>query len=73
MGSTMDSSEGELPLPTGFLSIEQIKNLPDSQIKNGAMQNVIGFVKDFRSPFRSKGPGTSSLEDSNPKLMNLIC
>jgi len=63
MGSIMDSADEELPLPAGFSSIEQIKNFPSNLVQAGQMVQVIGFVKDFRSPMKTNGPGTPSPED----------
>jgi protection-of-telomeres protein 1 len=58
MDSTPDPFQGEVPLPTGFSTIEKIQHLPSNLIKAGTMINVIGFVKDFQAPLRTKGTGT---------------
>jgi hypothetical protein len=59
MDSTPDPSQRELPLPTGFSTIEQIRNLPSNLIKAGTMVNTIGLIKDFQPPVRTKGTGMS--------------
>lgn len=44
-------------LPPGFLSIENILNLPSDKVRTGAMVSVIGFVKDFQPPIPTRGTG----------------
>jgi protection-of-telomeres protein 1 len=45
------------PTPLGFQTIEQIQNMPSDLIKAKSKVNVIGFVKDYRPPVQSRGPG----------------
>ncbi|KAH7418995.1 hypothetical protein BKA64DRAFT_649839 [Cadophora sp. MPI-SDFR-AT-0126] len=52
--STQDSSPAE-PLPSGFTTIADIKNLPNEQLVAKVAVNVIGFVKDFMPPTRTRG------------------
>ncbi|POS87562.1 hypothetical protein EPUL_000914 [Erysiphe pulchra] len=40
--------------PDGYSSVQQIWNLPE-HLKNGHQCSVIGFIKDFRPPFRTQG------------------
>lgn len=53
MNSGMNS-----PLPEGFMSIEDIQSLPNQQIRDGRLVNLIGFVKDYQPPIQTRGSGT---------------
>jgi protection-of-telomeres protein 1 len=44
-------------LPPGFRTIEDIQGLPSDKIRAGEMVSVIGFIKDYQPPIRTKGPG----------------
>jgi hypothetical protein len=54
--STPNSSPS-VPVPPGFLTIEQIQQLPSQALKDKQKVNVIGFLKDFQPPIRSQGTG----------------
>lgn len=46
-------------LPDGFVSIQQILELPNDKIRQNCQVNVIGLVTDFQAPIQSKGSGRS--------------
>ncbi|EKD19970.1 uncharacterized protein L3040_002351 [Drepanopeziza brunnea f. sp. 'multigermtubi'] len=51
MNIPVNSSQLDLPLPPGFLTIEDIRNLPNDKIAAMTMiKSVFGFVKDFQPP-----------------------
>lgn len=64
----MDSSQGSLPVasqempPPGFVTIDQVRNLPNEKIAYGSnkkvpLVNVIGLLRDFQPPRRTGGTG----------------
>ena len=57
MSGTPSSSSSSVPEPLpGFLSTQQIKDLPSPHLKAGTrFVNIVGFVADFRAPFKTKG------------------
>lgn len=57
MANTPDASA--LPLPPGFHTIEEIKNMPSERVRAENFFNVIGFVKDFQAPMKCQ-KGTSA-------------
>lgn len=58
MSSPIDPPLDEPPLPPGFLSIQDIRNLPNEKIAAKIMiKNIVGFVKDFRPPIPTRGTG----------------
>jgi protection-of-telomeres protein 1 len=57
MDITPNSSLGEIPLPDGFSTIEQIANIPNDRLRMKPKVNVIGFIKDFQAPMRTRGTG----------------
>ncbi|RDL39800.1 uncharacterized protein BP5553_04140 [Venustampulla echinocandica] len=52
---TSGQSELPLPLPPGFKSIREIKDMPNDQVKKGTFVGVIGFLKDYQSPIQTRG------------------
>lgn len=44
-----------MPLPPGFKTIEEIKNLPSDIIKAGLLVDVTGFIKDYQPPIETRG------------------
>ena len=59
----MDLTE-DTPLPVGFLTIEQIRNLSNDEIKSGSLVSVIGIVKDYQAPMQTAGTGKSNTTTS---------
>jgi hypothetical protein len=57
MDSAQQSSQLVRPLPSGFSSIQQVRNLPNEVIIAGSLVNVIGFVKDQQEPKQTRGTG----------------
>ncbi|KAE9373779.1 hypothetical protein N431DRAFT_374413 [Stipitochalara longipes BDJ] len=55
MATSPASSQEEIPLPTGFSSIEQIRDYSPARLQPKPMVNVIGFVKDVQPPIRTTG------------------
>jgi hypothetical protein len=55
--SSSSSSSVTVPVPLpGFLSIEEIRKLSTEHFRSGTpLVSVIGFVKDFRVPYQTKG------------------
>ncbi|TVY14105.1 Protection of telomeres protein 1 [Lachnellula arida] len=57
----MDSTQGsspassEPPLPPGFKTIEEIQSLSSDEIRARVQVSVIGFLQDFREPFKTGG------------------
>lgn len=43
--------------PDGFSTIWQIQNLPDQDLRSMKVVHVIGVLKDFQTPMRTKGTG----------------
>lgn len=54
---TSGQSEVPVPLPPGFRSIRQIKDMPNDQVQKGTFVSVIGFLKDYQSPVETRGTG----------------
>ena len=57
-----EPSKGTLPssittLPEGFMSIQQIQELPNEKIQRNTIVNVIGLATDFQAPIQSRGSG----------------
>lgn len=53
-------SQGTAPLmkpPEPFETIAALLEMPDSRLLQQPLVNVIGFVKDFRAPMKTKGGG----------------
>ncbi|KAG9243189.1 hypothetical protein BJ878DRAFT_424199 [Calycina marina] len=46
-------------LPSGYMTIKEIRSIPDAKIKQMVSINVIGLVTDFQTPVKTKGPGKS--------------
>ncbi|TVY55720.1 Protection of telomeres protein [Lachnellula suecica] len=59
MDSTQDSTpaSSEPPLPTGFSTIQQIRDLPEKSKQSNAntFVSVIGFAEDYREPMNTNG------------------
>ncbi|PQE21190.1 telomere-binding alpha subunit central domain-containing protein [Rutstroemia sp. NJR-2017a BVV2] len=53
--NTSSPPGAEVPLPSGFESIEQIKNMPSPRLVTKPFVNVIGFVHDFQPPIKTRG------------------
>ncbi|APA11252.1 hypothetical protein sscle_07g060220 [Sclerotinia sclerotiorum 1980 UF-70] len=51
--------KSEMAIPSGFHTVEQIKNLdilPGGTVKKQFV-NVIGFVMDYQPPIKTRGTG----------------
>ena len=57
MANAPTSSQDEVPLPNGFLSIEQIREIDPFRLKAMPKVSVIGFVKDVQPPIKTAGTG----------------
>ncbi|PMD41228.1 hypothetical protein L207DRAFT_511146 [Hyaloscypha variabilis F] len=55
MANAPTSSQDEVPLPNGFLSIEQIRDIDPFRLKAMPKVSVIGFVKDVQPPIKTAG------------------
>jgi hypothetical protein len=40
------------------MSVEQVQNLSTEALRQNQKVNIVGFVKDFQPPVKTKGPGT---------------
>lgn len=59
--STPDSFPAQ-PLPSGFTTIADIRNLPNEQLMAKVPVNVVGFVKDFMPPTQTRGTSMSDIQ-----------
>lgn len=58
MDGTQNASQDEAPIPLNFKTIDQIQNkLSNEEIKKGVLVNVVGFIKDFQLPTKTRGTG----------------
>ena len=63
--SDIQLSQGQSPsqvatIPEGFISIQQIRDLPNEKILQKCLVNVIGLVTDFQAPMPTNGSGKIS-------------
>lgn len=70
-------SQAAEPLPTGFKTIAEIRELSNEQLKARVLVNVFGFVKDFMPPKETKGTGilyvSCSLGITTVTFANMRC
>lgn len=60
MISTQDSGDifsSELPLPPHFEKIEDLTNIPSDRLQKNPLVNVIGLIRDYQPPVKTKGTG----------------
>lgn len=55
--SSQTDSQDSIKLPPGFESLQVINRMPNERLSKEPLVNVIGLVKDYLPPMKTRGKG----------------